>query len=50
MERFAGPEDVLAVERVPIEARIKPPGDTITVKIPPVRPDTIDPVVLSPTR
>ena len=39
-----------AFETVPIEARIKPPGDTITVKIPPVRPDTIDPVVLSPTR
>jgi general secretion pathway protein D len=29
------------LQTVPIEARIKPRGDTITVKLPPPRPDTI---------
>lgn len=29
------------LQGVPIEARIKPRGDTIVVKVPPVRPDTI---------
>jgi general secretion pathway protein D len=29
------------LQTVPIEARIKPPGDTIKVKLPPVKPDTV---------
>jgi general secretion pathway protein D len=29
------------LQTVPIEARIKPPGDTINVRIPPVKPDTV---------
>jgi general secretion pathway protein D len=29
------------LQTVPIEARIKPAGDTITVKLPPPKPDTI---------
>jgi general secretion pathway protein D len=29
------------LQTVPIEARIKPPGDTITVKLPPPKPDTV---------